>query len=187
MDDSERDYWLSGLSQFDVDNEMIALAVMCAFTKPQTWLDVGCGTGAVVRTARTLGIDAYGIDQMQEDAEHFKRVDLCEPLDLGRKFELVTCIEVAEHLHAEYEGVLCDTLARHVIPGGILVFTAAPPGQDGYNHFNLQPKKYWTDRLQSRGLVLNVAYTERMALMWKYTHSTLNHLHKNVQVFNQPL
>jgi SAM-dependent methyltransferase len=186
MEESERAYWRNGLKEFDAANELIALGICCAFTKPLSWLDVGCGTGAVVWSAEALGILSFGVDQLVEtDGIWFKRVDLTQPLDLGRTFELVTCIEVAEHLQEEYEGVICDTLARHVAPGGRLVFTAATPGQIGYDHFNCQPKKYWTDRLESRGLVYNYRDTERLAEIWRWTYTNLNHLPKNLQVFTR--
>jgi cyclopropane fatty-acyl-phospholipid synthase-like methyltransferase len=171
LDESERRHWLEGLAAFDKENELVLL---------------GCGTGAVVREARLLGIHAHGIDQMQDDDDIFKRVDLREKLDLFCKFDLVYCVEVAEHLEPQYEGEFCDTLARHTKPGGRLVFTAAPPGQGGYNHFNCQPQIYWRDRLESRGMIYNVAETERLAEIWRNTYVTLNHLARNVQVFNQP-
>lgn len=186
LDETERQHWLEGLAVFDRENELVLLGVLCAFTKPATLLDVGCGTGAVVREARLLGIDAYGIDQMQDDNEHFKRVDLREKIDLFAKFDTVYSVEVAEHLEEQYEGEFCDTLARHTVEGGRLIFTAAPPGQGGYNHFNCQPKEYWRDRFKSRGMVYNVGETERLATIWRNTWVTLNHLARNVQVFNQP-
>lgn len=186
MNETEIAHWRTGLPQFDIDNELVALAVIAAFMKPISWLDVGCGTGQIVKTALLFDIDAFGVDQIQEDSRCFKQADLTQPLDLGRQFQLVSCIEMVEHLPEEYEGVICDTLARHVTPGGILILTSALPGQEGYNHFNCQEKSYWRDRLQSRGMILNKAYTERLEIMWKHTHSTLNHLHKNVQVFSQP-
>ena len=185
MNEAERSEWIKGLAQFDVDNELAIMAVFCAFMLPRNMLDVGCGTGAVVNTAQTLGVDAFGVDQLAKDSSTFKEVDLTQKLDLKRKFELVYCVEVVEHLQPEYEGVICDTLARHTAPNGILVFTAALPGQNGYNHFNCQPKQYWRDRLESRGMRFNDAYTFRMATIWQHTHMTLNHLALNVQVFNQ--
>ena len=84
MDDAEYQHWKNGLAQFDVDNELIAMAIMCAFTKPTSWLDVGCGTGAIVRTAQLFGIDAFGIDQIQEDGANFKKVDLTQKVALHR-------------------------------------------------------------------------------------------------------
>lgn len=185
MDEQERQHWLEGLAQFDKENELIALGVMCAFGKPQSWLDVGCGTGAVVNTAHRLGIDAFGIDQMQTLSDRFAPVDLRNKIYLGRTFELVYSVEVAEHIEETYEGEFCDTLVRHVAEGGRLILTAAPPGQDGYNHFNCQTKKYWRDRMESRGLVYHAADTERLAAIWKQSFTSLMHLSKNLQVFKR--
>lgn len=187
MDEHEREHWVNGLKEYDWQNELIAFGVMCAFMKPQTWLDIGCGTGAMVKTAIRNGVAAFGVDQIAENSEQFKQHDLTQPLDLGRKFALVTTIEFVEHLPEQFEGVICDTITRHIAPGGRLIFTAAVPGQGGYNHFNCQPPKYWTDRLTSRGLTYNVAETRRIAAIWKNTFTTLNHLSENVQVFNREL
>ena len=187
MNETERQHWVEGLKEFDWQNELIALGIVCAFTKPKSWLDLGCGTGAMVKVAYRNGIQSFGVDQIAEEdeftAKYFKQYDLTQPLDLGRQFALVTTIEFVEHLPEEYEGVICDTITRHVAPGGRLVFTAAVPGQGGYNHFNCQPPKYWTDRLESRGMIYSANETRRLAAIWKNTFTALNHLSENVQVF----
>ena len=186
IDPHEAEHWRNGLHEFDEQNKLIAMAVMCAFTKPQTWLDVGCGTGAIVHTAYANDVMAFGVDQLIVlESERFKNADLRQPLDLGRTFEMVTCIEVAEHLEEQYEGVICDTLARHVAEGGRLVFTAAKPGQPGYNHFNCQPLKYWRDRLESRGLRYSQADTMRLANILQWTYTSLHHLEENLSVFTR--
>ena len=189
IDPHEAEHWREGLREFDAQNELIAMAIMCAFTKPQTWLDVGCGTGVLVRTAACNGIISTGVDQLVTNQDTgrfwFYKRDLREPLDLGRTFEMVTCIEVAEHLEEKFEGVICDTLARHVAPGGRLVFTAAKPGQPGYNHFNCQPQRYWRDRLESRGLRYSQADTIRLANILQWTYTSLHHLEENLQVFTR--
>jgi cyclopropane fatty-acyl-phospholipid synthase-like methyltransferase len=188
ISESEKQHWREGLAKDDSQNELIAMAILCAFTKPKSWLDVGCGTGAVARTAMHNGIEAYGVDQLVDEALRgwiAKTWDLRLPLNLERTFDLVTCIEVAEHLEEEYEGVICDTLVRHVAEGGRLVFTAAKPGQGGYNHFNCQPQKYWRDRMESRGLKYSQADTLRLAEIWKWTFTALHHLEENLQVFRR--
>lgn len=186
IDEHEAKEWREGLGEFDAPNELIAFGIMAALTKPASWLDVGCGTGAIVKTALHNLVDAFGVDQLAEDSDRFMRVDLRLPLDLKRTFALVSCIEVAEHLQPEYEGVICDTLARHVqVSGGILVFTAAKPGQSGYNHFNCQSKEYWHDRLESRGLKYDYVRTMRLGELWRQTWTQLHHLEENLQVFTR--
>lgn len=185
ISDDEKIHWREGLHEFDWQNELIAFGIMSAYKKPASWLDVGCGTGAIVNAALANSVDAFGVDQLVTDDKHFKVADLRQPLDLGRTFELVSCIEVVEHLEEQFEGVICDTLARHVASGGRLVLTAAKPGQGGYNHFNCQPQKYWRDRLESRGLRYNPIDTGRLAEIWKWTFTSLHHLEENLQVFTR--
>lgn len=185
MDDFEYKHWVEGLKEFDWQNELVAMAIMCAFTKPTSWLDVGCGTGAMVKVARQVGVAAFGVDQIAEDGDWFKRADLTKPFDYSNTFELVSSIEMVEHLPEQFEGVISDTLVRHVAPGGRLVLSAARPGQQGFNHFNCQPQKYWRDRMESRGLTYSIADTTRLSEILKWTYTALNHLRDNVQVFKR--
>lgn len=178
--------WLEGLSQFDSGNRCAILAVFATFGIPATYLDVGCGTGAMVGIARQIGVDAYGVDQLPHDEEWIYRRDLRQPFDQARQFELVTSIEFVEHIEAEYEGTISDTLARHIMPnGGRLVLTSAPPGQPGYNHFNCQPKSYWRDRLEVRGLYYSEADTDRLVEVWARTFMATHWLENNLQVFRR--
>src|SRR5262245_58346440 len=71
-------------------------------------LDVGCGAGAWLAAHREAGTgDVAGVDGdyvdralLLFDAAQFKVTDVSQPFDLGRKFSLVQCLEVAEHLPA---------------------------------------------------------------------------------------
>ena len=181
----ELDKWRSGLEVFDDANELIACALFATVGKPASLLDVGCGTGRIVKTARTLGVDAIGVDQLVTDAygAGFIQHDLRKPLDVGRKFGMVTTIEVAEHLEPEYSEIFVDSLALHVAPQGVLIFTAALPGQSGLNHFNCQFPEWWANRIYKRGLRQNMELTWRVALAWSLTPTQLRFLAANVQVW----
>lgn len=119
-------------------------------------LDVGCGRGAWLRGWAESGIaDFAGVDgdYIQTDklpfpASHFTSADLTQPIDLGRKFDLVQCLEVAEHLPERAAEVIVDTLARH---GDMILFSAAVPGQGGEFHVNEQPISYWVAKFEKRG------------------------------------
>ena len=110
---------------------------------PNSVLDVGCGSGSWLAAALELGAkDVVGVEGAKIDAElmrvdagSVKRADLATPLDLGRKFELVLCLETAEHLEAAHASTLVDGLARH---GNRILFSAAVPGQSGMGHVNCQ-------------------------------------------------
>lgn len=125
---------------------------------PASLLDVGCGIGTWMRTARDLGVtDVYGIDGVDvADAdllaprEMFGVVDLTTTWNLGRRYEMALCLEVAEHLPFERGGPLIDALTRH---SDLVVFSAACPGQPGQHHVNCQWPSYWQGLFNLRGFV----------------------------------
>jgi hypothetical protein len=121
--------------------------------QPRTLLDVGCGTGTWLRVALDAGIDAHGIDGtvtsgLLAPVDRVRIVDLRSAWDLGRKFDLVLCFEVAEHLEAEYAERFIGALTRHA---DIIVFSAAIPRQIGQHHVNCQWPDYWCDLFARHG------------------------------------
>ena len=122
----------------------------------KTLLDVGCGQGEWLEAFDIE--DSVGVDIA---AEHSDFVfpegvvcdvhDLTEPLYLGRAFDLVICLEVAEHLPESAADTLVDTIARHAIDA--VLFSAAVPGQEGLHHVNCQPHEYWHEKFEQRGFV----------------------------------
>jgi hypothetical protein len=72
-----------------------------------------------------------------------KIVDLRKKWSLSRKFDLVVCLEVAEHLPNESADDLVSSLVNH---GDVILFSAAVPNQGGQNHLNEQWPGYWVDR-----------------------------------------
>jgi len=135
-------------------------------------LDLGAGDGWYSHILANAGTIAYAVDfhkwelpQMPTKTVKCITHDLCKPLDLKKKFDLVICIEVAEHLPESAANILCDTVARHT--KGLLVFTAAGQGQGGDGHINCQPKWYWDGRLEDRGLVCLPKETAHVSKGWK--------------------
>lgn len=120
------------------------------FIKPNSILDIGCGIGTWLSVAKDLGIsDVLGVDGDYVNSDllikyikkdEFHSHDLRQPLDLGRKFDLCLCLEVAEHLPQEAAEVLVQTLVCHA---DYILFSAAIPGQGGQNHLNEQWPEYW--------------------------------------------
>ncbi len=119
-------------------------------------LDVGCGQGAWLAVWRSRGVtDTCGLDgayvdrsRLQFPASCFLAHDLRTGFDLGRRFSLVQCLEVAEHLPADCAETLLESLALH---GEVILFSAAPPGQGGHGHVNERGYEYWRAGFSSRG------------------------------------
>lgn len=119
-------------------------------------LDVGCGQGAWLAVWKELGVSvSHGVDgdyveraRLLIDTDDFTAIDLTEPFDLGRQYDLVQSLEVAEHLPESRADDFVASLVRH---GDVVVFSAAPPGQGGDHHVNEQPYDYWRRKFEARG------------------------------------
>lgn len=99
-------------------------------------------------------------------------------------FELITCLEVAEHLPEYAADTLCDTIARHLGDQGKLIFSAAPPGQKGVDHVNCQHSTYWRSKFYERKISYREDYTRQLAHLWAWIAGPLNWLGGNVMVFD---
>lgn len=120
-------------------------------------VDFGCGHGAWLSVWRKTGADIVGFDgayversALLIDPASFHAADLAEPIDLGRRFDLVQSLEVAEHLPAARARQFVATLTAHA---PLVLFSAAPPGQGGEHHVNEQPPEYWRRLFRERGFV----------------------------------
>lgn len=124
---------------------------------PASVLDIGCARGTWLDAWRAAGVaDIFGVDgdyvnpaQLMIPAERFKAADLSGPIDLGRRFDLVQSLEVAEHV----AGGAADTFVRNLVThaSGAILFSAAPPGQGGEFHVNEQPYDYWRAKFSAHG------------------------------------
>jgi SAM-dependent methyltransferase len=127
-----------------------ALSVLFGSSTPGSLLDVGCGTGTWMQAASELGVaDVFGIDgiSVSEQLLHcsnsaIERHDLSIPFDLRRRFDVVLCLEVAEHLTECSALNLISSIVAHA---DTILFSAACPGQPGQCHVNCQWPAYWQD------------------------------------------
>lgn len=141
------------------DSARTVLPQLQELLRPQSILDVGCGTGAWLSEWRKMGVtDVLGVDGSYVDPDQleipptlFCPADLSRPLDLGRRFDLVECLEVAEHLDASVADALVESLCRH---GDGVLFSAAVPGQGGAHHVNERWPSYWVPKFEREGFEL---------------------------------
>lgn len=178
--------WIKLLGPFDSWNERLAMAMWAVLGMPDGYFDVGSGTGAMVNLARRLGIEAYGVDQIDRSESYLFKHDLRYPFMIpypfGRKFGLVSCIEVAEHLPPECDVAIMDTIKNHA--KGWIVFSTAHPGQEGDDHIGIRPTPHWRKLLWDRGWTYDPIMTSRLSLAWLNIQSPAFWLPNNVQVFH---
>ena len=146
-----------------VSGAKAALARLFETGRPQSLLDVGCGRGTWLRAATDLGVQDIcgldGVDIAERDllfpASFFQHKNLAADWNMERNFDLVTCLEVAEHLPAESAPQLVASLVRH---SETILFSAAAPGQTGQHHVNCQWPDYWQRLFNAAGYVCNDAF-----------------------------
>jgi hypothetical protein len=144
--------------------------------------DVGSGTGTWIRVAKEMGAeDVLGIEgAWVEDrhlvigSEYIRRQDLEQPIESERRFDLVICLEVAEHLSpARAPGIVAD-LCRMA---DVVLFSAAIPDQGGTGHVNEQWQSYWAGLFEGHDyfpidLVRPRLWSDQDVAFW-YSQNTL--------------
>ncbi len=125
---------------------------------PHSVIDVGCGRGSWLKAWQDAGIqDIYGVDGGNQDVsqllistQYFKEFDLNKVFKMERKFDLVTCLEVVEHLHSSTADNIIQSL---VSLSDKIIFSAAIPHQGGFKHLNEQWPSYWVEKFEKHGYV----------------------------------
>jgi SAM-dependent methyltransferase len=125
---------------------------------PSSVLDAGCGTGTWLRAAMELGVDdVVGLEgivipphELLIPERSVLVQDFTGDWGLPRQFDLVICLEVAEHLDPRHAASLIRGLTRH---GDAILFSAACPGQGGQGHVNCQWPEYWQALFNENGFV----------------------------------
>jgi SAM-dependent methyltransferase len=126
--------------------------------EPKSVCDVGCGIGPWAAAFRAAGVDdVLGVDGPWVDQEQlliprdaFVAADLTQPI-LDRRFDVVVCLEVAEHLPAGSGPPLIAQLCRLA---DTVVFSAAIPQQGGTGHLNERWPEYWEARFAEQEFTL---------------------------------
>lgn len=131
--------------------------VILKLFSPASVLDIGCGTGTWLKvfkqsdaTLDLVGVDGPHLDKSKLEVPESLILlhDLSTAFSMNRKFDLVISLEVAEHLPKEAAATFITTLTTH---SDTVIFSAAIPGQGGYNHLNEQWPSYWAALFAEHG------------------------------------
>jgi SAM-dependent methyltransferase len=127
--------------------------------------DVGCANGFLLEAFLEAGREIGGIEaataarKVLPDAlrSHVSFGDFSESRG---KWDLVCCVEVAEHIPPPRSEELVRTLVR--LARETIYFTAAPPGQFGHGHINCRPHADWLQWFADAGWELDRGVTEAL-------------------------
>jgi SAM-dependent methyltransferase len=175
----QRYWWLAG--KYRIVEDVIARAFRTNGARPRL-LDLGCGPGnlldALVRFGQPIGSD-FSHDALRFCRERgYRRLVRADfhtlPLT-SDSFDLITCLDVLEHLEDDRRAV--GELARILRPRGLLVMTI-PAFQslwgdhdELYGHFRRYRAPEIAERLQRAGLeILQLTYFEPLYFLplWLY-------------------
>ena len=136
---------------------------------PATVLDAGCAMGMVVEALRDRGVEAFGIDiseyaigNVREDVRPFCSVgSILEPFP--RRYDLIVCIEVLEHLSAREAE---RAVANFVRFSDDVLFSSSPKDFKETTHFNVQPPEWWAELFARHGFYRDVGFDASFITPW---------------------
>ena len=169
------DVHLGGHGDYSWDNEhwrnffMSVADRLVGALNPRTVLDVGCARGLLVQSFAIQGVDARGFDisvHAIESAHEDVRARLSvasatEPIE-GR-YDLVTCIEVLEHMSEVDAQLAIDHLTA--VTDRVL-FSSSPEDHDEPTHINTNPGEQWAAWFAERGFFRRVDVDVSMIAPW---------------------
>jgi len=132
-----------------------------ASLQPSSVLDVGCATGMLVEALRNEGVDARGvdistwaIDHLPEKLRAYCKVGTITE-EIEGTYDLITCIEVVEHLPIFSVEDAIANLCRHT---DTILFSSTSDDFDEPTHLNVEPAGYWSQLFVSNGFLRDVDY-----------------------------
>jgi SAM-dependent methyltransferase len=128
---------------------------------PRRVFDAGCAFGLLVESFWDRGVEAHGrdvsdfaISQVRKGMQGFCRVgSIADPIEGG--YDLVTCIEVLEHLP---EAEALQAIASMARAAPRLLFSSSPGELTEPTRVNVRPVSYWLARFAEAGFAPLVSY-----------------------------
>ncbi len=145
--------------------------------KPDSVVDVGCGYGAWLAAAESLGSqtlvgldgDWVKSDELYAQSIDFRPQDIEKSIELQGQFDLCISLEVGEHISEQRAGSYVKDLCGLA---DLVLFSAAIKSQGGTNHVNEQWQSYWVDLFEKNGFecfdVIRPWFWEDETIEWYY-------------------
>ena len=138
-------------------------------------IDLGCGIGSFLLGFYQCGLrDLLGLEINHDLAEEFIdksvkpyiiKMDITDDLQLGRRFDCVWSVEVAEHIHPDKTMQFIYNL--FALSKRYVLLTAAGPGQRGVEHRNCRPREFWIEQIKAVGIEYMPDIENNIRRLWK--------------------
>jgi len=137
---------------------------------PRSVLDSGCAMGFLVESLRQRGVEAWGIDVSEyaiqnvlPDFRPYCKVGLItEPFPHPR-YDLITCIEVIEHLTAQEAVCAIENICKHTDD---ILLSSTPFDFREPTHVNVQPPEYWAALFNRFGFFHDIDFDASFISPW---------------------
>jgi SAM-dependent methyltransferase len=161
------------------DSAKIVTDFLFQLFKPKSVVDIGCGTGLLLKHFRNKGCEILGYEgkwintELIEENISNNMVKIIDFENLEKnnivKHDLCLCLEVAEHVSSKQAENFVKFISQH---SNLLIFSAAIPNQGGVNHINEQWSDYWDSKFLKLGYV---KYDILRPILWSQENITWPH------------
>ncbi len=149
-----------GESQWETFFAMLARRI-AEDLQPDSVLDAGCAIGFLVEALRNRGIDAWGLDvsewaisQVPGSIKPYCSVASLTD-EINGHFDLVTMIEVIEHLPDSVAEPVIANIARHAES---VLLSSTSDGFEEATHINVRTPDHWARLFAAQGFVRDFDY-----------------------------
>ncbi len=158
---------------------------------PATLMDAGCAKGFLVEQLCRRGVQAWGVDisehainQAHEDVKARCKVgSITEPFE--RHYDLITCIEVVEHMPQDEAVRAIANLCNH---SDDILFSSSPNDFTEATHINVQPAEYWAEAFARQGFLRDLTFDASFITPWAMRFQKYNEpAHRIVRSYERVL
>ncbi|RYY18603.1 MAG: methyltransferase domain-containing protein [Chitinophagaceae bacterium] len=177
-------------NEYNTESAKEILPFLVELFNPASVIDVGCGNGTWLKVfeeypsvKEVTGVDGENLVQADLfiDKKNFVPVDLNQPFQLGKKADLLLCLEVAEHLEPSSAQTFIASLCNHA---DVIVFSAAIPNQGGNHHINERDPEYWRKLFAANNYNAYDIFREKFWLndriKWWYRQNLFLYINKEI-------